>query len=283
MPTLEPILPHVLPLMMVIVRLSGLFIFTPILSSASVPFQFKALLAFMFALAIYPFVPPMDPGASLDLVQMLPLLFAELLIGIAIGLIASIPLLAVQMGGYVMGYQVGLSLAESFNPELNNNGSVSGDLLFYMAAFIFIGVGGLDILFATLAASFHTAPIGMFTAGDVPLDLLLAVLSSGFEIAMRIATPVMVIVSMLMIAMGFVMKTMPQINIMSIGFTAKILAGLAVLLVSLGSISTVAHDEIFDTFDLLGQWVRSLALPELPIGPSNAPAQAAGVGGVADG
>ena len=260
MPTLGPILPHVLPLAMVIVRLSGLFVFTPMLSSGSVPLVFKALLAFMFALAVYPFVPPVAVDASVDLFGLAPLLFAELLIGMAIGLIASVPLLAVQMGGYVMGYQVGLSLAESFNPELEANGSVTGDLLFYLAAFVFIGIGGLDVLFVTLAESFHTAPVGMFAAGDVPLDPLVAVLSSGFDLALRVATPVMVVVSMLMIAIGFVMKTMPQINVMSIGFAAKIVAGLAMLLVSLEAVGVVAQDEILDTFDLLGAWVRSLAL-----------------------
>ncbi len=260
MPTLDPILPHVLPLMMVVIRLTGLFIFTPLLSSGSVPFQFRALLAFMFALVIYPFVPPMHLGGSLDLVQLVPLLFAELLIGAVIGLIASLPLLAVQMGGYLMGYQIGLSLAESFNPELDTNGSVTGDLLFYMAAFIFIGMGGLDILFATLAESFHTAPVGLFAAGDLPLDTLLAVLSCGFELAIRVATPVMLVVSMLMIAMGFVMKTMPQINIMSIGFAAQIIAGLTILLVSLSVIATIASDELYFMLESLGVWIRSLGL-----------------------
>ncbi len=266
MPTLEPILPHVLPLMMVVIRLTGLFIFAPILASGSVPFQFRALLAFMFAVAIYPFVPPIPVTASLDLVQLVPLLFAELLVGAAIGLIASLPLLAVQMGGYLMGYQIGLSLAESFNPELDANGSVTGDLLFYMAAFMFISVGGLDVLFATLAESFRTAPVGLFASGDVPLEAFLAVLSSGFELAVRVATPVMIVVTMLMIAMGFVMKTMPQINIMSIGFAAQIIAGLSILLVSLSVIATVASDEQLAVLEMLGVWVRSLGLRGLGAG-----------------
>lgn len=259
MPTLEPILPHVLPLLMVIIRLTGLFLFTPMLSSGSVPYHFKAVLALMFALAIYPFVPPMDPGATIDLVALVPLLFAELIIGVAIGLIASLPLLAVQMGGYIMGYQIGLSLAESFNPELEANGSVLGDLLFYLAAFVFVGVGGLDILFATLAESFNTVPVGTFTSADVPLDLFVAVLNSGFDLAMRVATPVMVVISMLMVSMGFVMKTMPQINIMSIGFAAQIMAGLAILLFSIDVIGVIAGDEIHAVFDQLGRWIRSFA------------------------
>jgi flagellar biosynthetic protein FliR len=261
MPTLEPILPHVLPMLMVIVRMTGLFLFTPMLSSGSVPYQFKALLAFVFGLSVYPFVPHAGafvPGGSLNLVEIAPMLFAELIIGIAIGLIASIPLLAVQMGGYVMGYQVGLSLAESFNPELDANGSVTGDILFYLAAFIFIASGGFDVIFATLVDSFATVPIGSFATSDVPLALLLSVISSGFDLAMRVATPVMVVVSMIMLAMGFVMKTMPQINIMSIGFAAKIIAGLAIMLVSVGAIATVTGDEIVETLSRLGVWVRSL-------------------------
>lgn len=281
MPTLEPILPHVLPLVMVIIRLTGLFLFTPMLSSGSVPYQFKALLALMFALAIYPFTPPMDPGATIDLVALVPLLFAELVIGVALGLIASLPLLAVQMGGYLMGYQIGLSLAESFNPELQANGSVMGDILFYLAAFVFIGIGGLDILFATLAESFNTIPVGTFTSADVPLDLFVSVLVSGFDLAMRVATPVVVVVSMLMVSMGFVMKTMPQINIMSIGFAAQIVAGLSILFFSINIIGVIAGDEIHHTFEELGRWVRSFATAGLGRQPNSAAFSA--VGGLSDG
>lgn len=259
MPGLDPILPHVLPLMLVVIRVTGLFMFTPMLSSGSVPVKFRALLAFTFALALYPFVPPLAGAFDLDLVGLAPLIFAELMIGAAMGLVASLPLLAVQMGGYVMGYQIGLSLAESFNPELESNGSVTGDLLFYMAAFIFIASGGLDVLFVILADSFRTAPVGAFGAGDAPVGLVLAVLGSGFELAIRVATPVMAVVSMLLLSTGFVMKTMPQINIMSIGFAAQILAGLTILLFALGTIATVSGDEISDTLDLLARWVRSLS------------------------
>jgi flagellar biosynthetic protein FliR len=257
-------------MVMVIIRLTGLFLFTPMLSSGSVPYQFKAVLALMFALAIYPFVPPMDPNATIDLITLVPLLFAELIIGVAIGLIASLPLLAVQMGGYLMGYQIGLSLAESFNPELQANGSVLGDLLFYLAAFIFIGVGGLDILFATLAESFNTIPVGAFTSADVPLDLFVSVLASGFDLAMRVATPIVVVVSMLMVSMGFVMKTMPQINIMSIGFAAQIVAGLAILFFSVNIIGVIAGDEIHDTLEQIGRWVRSFATAGLGRQPNSA-------------
>lgn len=258
MPSLDPILPHVLPLMLVVARMTGLFLFTPMISGASVPRQFKVFIAFTLGVAVYPFVPRFHPAANLDLFTLVPLLFSELLIGIVLGLLAALPLFAAQMGGYIMGYQMGLSLAESFNPELESNGSAVGDLVFYLAAFVFIGVGGLELLFTTLAESFRTAPVGAFGAGDVPLDTFVAVLSGGLELAVRVSTPVMAIVGMLMISMGLIMKTMPQLNIMSVGFAAQIVAGIIMLALALPVIGMVTGDEVRHALELVTAWVHAL-------------------------
>ncbi|MBL4590420.1 MAG: flagellar biosynthetic protein FliR [Phycisphaerales bacterium] len=262
----ESILTQVVPFMLVVTRLTGLFLFTPLLRSRSIPMVFKALLALMFSLAIFPFVPPAPPGMAVDLVQLVPLMFAEMLIGMTMGLIAGLPLIALEMGGFVMGYQMGLSLAESFNPELDTNGSVVGQMLFYLGIFIFISIGGLEILFVTLADSYHTVPIGMFTAGDVPLDMIVGVLSSGFVVALRIASPIIAVVSLLYVSMGFIMKTMPQINIMSIGFAGQILAGMVTLIILLGTIATVATDEINLALQILMEWVHNFDKVGVPNG-----------------
>jgi len=260
MEMITPMLVHVLPLMLVAARLTGLFLFTPLLRSATIPRVFKAVFAFMFAVALYPAVPHIDPMVSIDTMQLMPLLFAELLIGISIGLIAAMPLYAMQMGGFIMGYQVGLSLAESFNPELDSNGSVIGMLLFFMTIFVFIGLGGFELLFLALAESFHTAPIGMFTAGDVPLEMFVEVITSGFELAIRVATPVIAAVSMSQVAMGLVMKTMPQVNIMSIGFAIQILTGLILLMLMINVMGEVAGQEIDRVMDGLSLWIQDLAI-----------------------
>jgi flagellar biosynthesis protein FliR len=62
---------------------------------------------------------------------------------------------------------------------------------------------------------------------------------------------------MLLIAMGFIMKTMPQINIMSIGFSIQIIAGLTILLFLLGIIGAVAGQEILDVLTAVREWVLS--------------------------
>lgn len=259
MPDFTPILAHAIPFMLVLTRVTGIFLFTPLLTSGSIPQSFKALLAFSFAVAIYPFVPVGSISADFTLAQMLPMMFSELFIGVIMGVIMGIPMMAIQMGGYMMGYQMGLSLAESFNPELDTNSSVIGQLLFYLSIFIYIGIGGFELIFVTIADSFTTIGSGTFTAADTPLVLLLSVINSGFELAIRVASPILGVISMLLIAMGFIMKTMPQINIMSIGFSVQILTGLTILMLLIGIIATVAGDEVVEVLRLLNEWVWSFA------------------------
>ncbi len=257
MPDFTPILTHAMPFMLVLTRLTGVFLFTPLFTSTSVPRSFKTMLAFTFAVAIYPFVPAGAVSLDITLAQLLPLMFSELLIGVIMGLIMGIPMMAIQMGGYMMGYQMGLSLAESFNPELNTNSSVIGQLLFYLSIFIYIGIGGFEIIFVTLADSFYSIGSGSFGVADTPLTLLLGVVNSGFELALRVASPILGVISMLLIAMGFIMKTMPQINIMSIGFSIQIITGLTTLMLLIGIIGTVAGDEVLHVLQALNDWVVS--------------------------
>ncbi len=257
MPDLTPILVHAMPFMLVLTRIAGVFMFTPLLTSNSIPFTFKTLLAFTFTVAVYPFVPQAQLPDSLDLVQLVPLFFSEIMIGAVMGVIMGIPMMAIQMGGYVIGYQMGLSLAESFNPELDTNSSVIGQLLFYLSIFIYIGVGGMELIFITLADSFVHIGSGTFGPKDTPLELLVSVINSGFELALRVASPILGVISMLLISMGFIMKTMPQINIMSVGFSIQIIAGLTILLLLIGVIGVVAGDEVVMVLNLIRDWVLS--------------------------
>ncbi|MBL4698550.1 MAG: flagellar biosynthetic protein FliR [Phycisphaerales bacterium] len=260
MTNIDSILAHGIPFLMVLTRITGLFLFTPLVTSTTIPTVYKALLSFMFAVAIYPFVPLATLPETIDLISLAPMLMTELLIGVIIGLIAGIPMMAIQMGGYIMGYQMGLSLAQSFNPELDTNSSVIGQLLFFLSIFIYISVGGFETIFMILADSFHTIGSGTFSVGDTPLELLLNVLNTGFELAIRVASPIMGVVSMLMIAMGFIMKTMPQINIMSVGFSIQILAGLSILALLIASVGLIAGDEMVHVLELINSWVQSFAM-----------------------
>lgn len=252
--------PLAIPFMLVLTRITGIFVFTPLLSSMSMPMRFKALLAVTLSAAAFPMAEQATLPAQMvmDLPTIGIIMFSELLIGISIGLIASMPLVAVQMAGFLMGYQMGLSLAQTYNPEMEGNDGVINQLLFTMGIAVYISAGGIDMILVALLGSFENVPTGAFGADDVPIDMIVGLINSGIELAMRLAAPVLAVIVLSLISMGFVMKTMPQINILSVGFAAKIMAGLTILMVSLGAINAVIHEETLVGLTELISWTESL-------------------------
>jgi flagellar biosynthetic protein FliR len=249
----------VIPYTLVVFRLAGVFIMAPLLSNVSIPRKYKALLVFMLAAAVFPVIQPsLVAPARTDLFGLLPLILGESLIGLAIGGIAAIPLLSLEMSGVLMGQSMGLGLARIYNPEADFDTDVLGQFLFYLGAGVFVSIGGLELLLKGIIDSFGNVPLGGFAVDRTPLALLTGVLSSGLELAVRVAAPVTGIVLLLVIVFGAIGKTMPQINIMSVGFAIKIIAGLAMLTVALYAVRNAVGDQITGTLDEVLRWVRAL-------------------------
>ncbi len=260
MHSLEPLFRHVVPFTLVVFRLAGLFLFTPLLANKGMPGKFRAMMAVTFAAAVYPVLPTtaqIEPG--IDLAGLLPLILSEALIGMVIGFLAGLPVLALDMSGFLMGHQMGLSLGRVYNPDLGGDTDVFGQVLMYIGLGTFVALGGLEVSFLTLVSTFKNVPVGSFALDRVPLDAIVGTIASGIELAMRVAAPVLAMVFMLMIGLGFVMKTMPQINVMTVGFTLKIIFGIAMLAASLAAMQRATSDEIERVMRVVMDWGRTLA------------------------
>jgi flagellar biosynthesis protein FliR len=66
-----------------------------------------------------------------------------------------------------------------------------------------------------------------------------------------------------MVAMGFLMKTMPQLNVLSVGFAVYIVGGLLMLVFALFSINETIAGFMAETLEHTAYWVRSLGEPML--------------------
>ncbi|MBX3365575.1 MAG: flagellar biosynthetic protein FliR [Phycisphaeraceae bacterium] len=255
---LGPILMHVVPFMLVLFRLLGLAVVAPVLSSLGIPMQARILLTVMLAAGLYPLVPSTWAGnATLDTWSLLPLVASEVFVGAAIGLIAAAPLLLLQTSGFLIGHQMALNLVASYSPD-DESSDALGQMLLLMATAGYLAAGGLETLFVSLGGTFATLPAGGAGFTDAPLDVLVALLASGTELALRVSLPVIGMLMVVLMVMAFVGKTMPQLNIMSVGFPLKILCGLAVLLWAVGTIAEVAADEVETALHVLAHWLREL-------------------------
>jgi flagellar biosynthetic protein FliR len=243
-------------LLVVFSRVAGLFVFAPLLASVTVPMRIRAILAVTMSLIIWLGLP-----GNLRLVEVPDVItagyivFTETTLGTIIGLIALMPVVAVQLGSAVFGQQMGFGLTAVYNPALETDSDVLGELMLYLALGVFLSFGGLERLFLIIAGSFKTIGPGGFLLSAAPLSLVVGILTAGTELAIRIALPVLCLILVETIASAFVSKTMPQLSVMSLGFGLKVILGIMALTGALISIQQIIGEHIADTFNRLTVWL----------------------------
>lgn len=237
--TLNPLTQHLPAWLLVLFRLTGVFLYAPIFGSVLVPGRIKVMLALGLSFCVYPML--LDSGLpsathllpvienGLSLWSLTGLVAAELVIGLVIGYGAGLPLIGMRWGGQVIAQQIGLGIAEVFNPGQEQSGSV-GELFYLMALLAFITFGGLQLLLRTLVESFGAVPLGGFRVDHDLIQMIVGLLMTMVHLAIRVAAPLLCLVFLETIATGFIARTVPQMNLLSIGFAVRILIG--VLLVS---------------------------------------------------
>ncbi len=252
---MQIVLDQVAPFLLALLRMSGLFVFAPLLSSIAIPGKVKALLVFVVALAVFPTLPAAARvTVEMDVFSLAIAGVFEVLLGVVIGLIALLPVLAVQLGSSLIGQQMGFGLAQVYNPALETESDPIGELLLHLSIIAFIAMGGLEALFLCVARSFEKVPLGGVTVSSVPSQMVLGAVEGGMELALRISAPVLGIILIETIAMGFLMKTMPQMNIMSIGFAIKIVLGFAGLIAAMGAIDAAISGHVVEVGRALMSW-----------------------------
>ena len=240
---------HLVPATMVVARVSGLALQGPVLSSPAIPIRIKALLVAALGLAVYPAVAASATlPADISLGAALPLVALELGIGAFIGFMASLPLLAAQFGGLAMGQQIGLGFARFYNPAIGEESDALEQILFFLALATFLSLGGLESMFSAVVASFQSLPtsaVPSMLVGDhatTPLAIFTGGITAAFELGLRVAAPLLAIVCLETVVMGYLSKSVPQLNVMSIGFPVRIIVGLGVIVLSLAAIDEALVD-----------------------------------------
>ncbi len=242
MPSFEALLPHLPAWLLVLFRIGGIFIFAPMFGSSAIPARIKIMLALALSMCIYPMLlgpdrpaaaliePVIDTGLSMWVLG--PAIFMELAIGFVIGYGATLPLMGLQLAGRMIDQQIGMGLAGVFNPELEAESGIVGEIYFMLALAIFILMDGHRVAVMILVGTFDNIPPGGFAFDGHLLAMVVALLGAMFELAMRVAAPLLCIIFLQTVAMGFIARTVPQLNILSIGFPVRILVGVLLLTAS---------------------------------------------------
>jgi flagellar biosynthetic protein FliR len=225
--SLTPLIPHVIPFLLVMFRLSGIFLLAPVFGSNAVPARVKALLSLVLAFCVYPLIGELQV-IELSIPTLVVAVAGELTIGLAMGLCMTIPIVAMQVAGQMIGHQL-VPGPGVFNTDTLSEQTVIEQAFFLLALVIFLLMNGHYVLLEILVRTFEPGgiPLGGYAPAAGVIGTVVALLQGGFELALRIAAPLLCLVFLQMIAMGFIARTVPQLNIFSLGFPLRIILGLA--------------------------------------------------------
>jgi flagellar biosynthesis protein FliR len=236
---------------LVLARVAGLMVLAPLLGMASVPIRIKAFIALILAMAVFPLVPGTiaAPAHLLDVVVGVAF---ESLIGVVMGFALMLIFSGAQIGAELISHQMGWSLAQLIDPTTEISFDVLSQFYNLLATLIFVILNGHLILIRSLAWTFQTIPLMGASFNTGTMDFLVGVLGSSFQLGIRVAGPGLTAIFLATLAMGFVSRTMPQLNILAIGFPINITLALLVLIASMGMICMLFQDGIIDVLHHLG-------------------------------
>lgn len=159
------------------------------------------------------------------------LMMREVLIGAFLGFAMQAVVLAVRVAGETIGSEMGFNMASQVDPTTNVQTPVVTQIY---EIFFFIGllaVNGHHLLLRALERSFERAPVGDVVFSRDASWMALTLFQQMFVAGLTIAAPVLLLLMLASLLVGLLSRMVPQINVMEIGFTARIVVGLIALLV----------------------------------------------------
>jgi flagellar biosynthetic protein FliR len=129
--------------------------------------------------------------------------------------------------------QMGISMAQVLDPLFEEETSVMSQFYFWLAMIIFLSIKGHILLVGAMVKSLQTIPPGQFVVNEEVVVSLTKILQVSFVIALQISAPLVAAIFLTTLAMGFVARTVPQLNILSVGFSIRLVLGYVLILVCL--------------------------------------------------
>ena len=211
---------HAAVFLLMLTRMTGLFILAPFFGGLNVPQTIRVGASVAFSFAIFPVVDGL--GAVAAVVR-------ELFIGWLIGFVAYVSFAAINMAGKLMDMQVGFSIVNVMDPTSGQQIPLIGSFLYNLGLIVFVVTNGHHMLISALVESFRSVPL-LAMNPDLSLVELVARFTVGiFSTGVQIAIPVTFAVLMTNVGLGILARTMPQLNIFVVGVPMHIIVGLGVL------------------------------------------------------
>jgi flagellar biosynthesis protein FliR len=246
----------------VLSRLGPIMAMMPPIQGTLVPNRVKVLLALMIAASITPMVGVSSEPMPTHLIDAVIALAKELLLGLMFGTSVMMVITCLQVGSQIIGSLSSMELATAADPSTQESVSVISQMMSLMAMALFVLMGGHRIMIGACLDSFSHYAAGSVLAEPHWLMHVHELVGHSLSIGIRASAPAAIALLLANFVTALIARTLPQLNILVVGFNINVTVMLLVLGLTISSVAWVFQNEV-------SEWVsRTLdVIPRTALAP----------------
>lgn len=235
-------------LLLVFMRMSGCILFNPILGRKNIPVILKIGLTLMLSVFAYKLVPVQTIEISSFIILFVYLL-KEFLIGYMVGFVIQMFLSIMPIAGENIDMQIGISMSKIYDPQSNISMALSASFINVMFILIFFAVNAHLTLIQIFIKLCVLVPYGSLHFEPAIFQELVSLLSLILIYAIKMSLPVLAAELITEIAVGLIMRAVPQIDVFSLNIQLKVIVGFIMILIMVSPLASFIEKIITLMFD----------------------------------
>jgi flagellar biosynthetic protein FliR len=225
----------------VLMRVSIIVFLLPLFGARGIPSIWKIGLSIILAIVLMPALPP-AAGYPETAAEIIIAFVSEAMFGLILAVTVRMFFTSIQMAGHFMSFQMGFSMARAIDPQAEVQDSVLTELMYILTILMFFTMDGHHIFLRALASSFQTVPPGGAAFDSSIAGVLVKISGEMFLIGVKLAAPMVIALFLSNLCLGIVARTVPQVNILMVGFPVNICIGLVFLIFTFSNMSPFMED-----------------------------------------
>ncbi len=212
------------------VRIAGVVIAAP-LAWLSAPLRVRGALVLLLAFAAHA-----EGAAALHPLPFEQLVFSvgsEFMLGLGIGFVVRLFVAVAEMAADHIAPMMGIGAAQLFDPQTKIMQNVLATMLRNFAVLLGLIAGIHRVVLGGVLASFKIVPVGTLSNPALETPVILAMTTEAMASGVKIAIPFIAILFMSQIALAFISRAAPAMQIFSIGFAVTLAAGAMLIILVL--------------------------------------------------
>ena len=224
---------------LVFIRVTGMFVVSPIFGRQSMPVYYKVGFSFFIALIVANSTPIVVPSTYGTMMEFAFFCVREFVVGACIGFIPYLMFSAIYIAGQLIDMKIGFSMVNILDPVNNIQIPVTSNFYYIICMLMFISVNAHHMLILAVSRSYGFVPLGRLNVDGALITALIRLFADVFIVGFQIAAPIVFTTLLADVSLGVISKAMPQMNVFMVGMPLKILVGVIVMIVTLPAMMAI--------------------------------------------